>query len=339
MADNTIYGIDVSHNNGTIDWTKVETSNPANSFAFIKATEGVGYVDPMCQTNATAVSQKTKLRFGYYHFASLNNSTNVPKDATDEANWFVQTMQTMPEASLVPVLDIERNDSKLTPTQVQEWISAFMSQMDVLGFPKVILYSYVSFLNDNLPQGHPFGSLPLWIAHYTSAAQPTIPHGWTNYTLWQYSASGAVNGVSTQCDLDKGGSDVLNQLKPVHRPSRSHTRPGKSGGSNSSSGSSSGSNSSSGSSSQQDSQQSGSQQSNAAPTSTNTTANTDSASETKHHSLLPKPEKSNDDAGKLLTVKKGKSNRFVFFGLKLGHKLFIGFMYGRPEEQMKDAEE
>lgn len=333
MADNTIYGIDVSHNNGTIDWTKVQSSDPANSFAFIKATEGVGYVDPMCQTNATAVAQKTKLRFGYYHFASLNNSTNVSKDATDEANWFVQTMQTMPEASIVPVLDIERNDSKLTPTQVQEWISAFMSQMDVLGFPKVILYSYVSFLNDNLPQGHPFGSLPLWIAHYTSNPQPTIPHGWTSYTLWQYSASGAVNGVSTQCDLDKGDPDVLNQLKPVHRPSRSHTRPGKSSSSNSSS------DSQQSNSQQSSSQQSSSQQSNAAPTNTSSTANTDSASDTKHHSLLPKPEKSNDDAGKVLTVKKGKNRRFVFFGLKLGHLLFIGFMYGRPDEQMKDGEE
>jgi lysozyme len=315
MPDSTIYGIDVSHNNGTIDWEKVQSSTPANSFAFIKATEGVGYVDPMCQANATAVSQKTKLRFGYYHFASLNNSTNVSKDATDEANWFVQTMQTLPEASLVPVLDIERNDSKLTPAQVQEWISAFMSQMDVLGFPKVILYSYVSFLNDSLPQGHPFGSLPLWIAHYTSSPQPTIPHGWTAYTLWQYSASGTVNGVSTQCDLDKGDAAVLDQLRPVHRPSRSHTRPGVK--------SNSGSNSNSSTSAST---------ANAPVTGTDTSA-------TQHHSLIPTPAKNNDDRDKLMSVKKGKNNRFVFFGLKLGHKFFIGFMYGRPEEQMKDAEE
>jgi GH25 family lysozyme M1 (1,4-beta-N-acetylmuramidase) len=317
MANNTIYGIDVSHNNGTVDWEKVQSSDPANAFAFIKATEGVGYTDPMCMTNATAITQKTKIRFGYYHFASLNNATDVSKDATDEANWFVQTMQTMPEASIVPVLDIERNDSKLTPQQVQEWISAFMTQMDVLGFPKVILYSYVSFLNDNLPADHPFGTLPLWIAHYTSNASPTIPKGWTNYTLWQYSASGAVNGVSTQCDLDKGDADVLQQLKPVQRPSRSHTRPGQSPA--------------------KTLFPAPPQPTASAPASSTTTAAPSAQADTAQHSLLHKPEKNN--AEPLVSVKKKKNRRFVFFGLKLGRLLFIGVMYGRPDEEMKDQEE
>lgn len=300
MADQTIFGIDVSHNNGTIDWEKVQAATPPNSFAFIKATEGVGYVDPMCLTNATAVSQKTKMRFGYYHFASLNNSSNVSKDATDEANWFVQTLQTMPEATLAPVLDIERNDSKLTQTQVQEWISAFMTQMDVLGYGQVILYSYVSFLNDNLPANHPFGTLPLWIAHYTSAASPTIPKGWSNYTIWQYSGSGTVSGVSTQCDLDKCSSDVLQLLQPVKRPSRSHTRPGHTQPFTSPSSTS------------------------PAETTSSTNQPTDTQ-EVKHHPVV--------------SVKAGSNKRFWFFGLKLGHLLFLGLMYGRPEREMKDCEE
>lgn len=308
MSNNLIYGIDVSHNNGTVDWGKVQAANPANSFAFIKATEGVGYVDPMCLTNATAVVQKTKMRFGYYHFASLNNSTDVSKDATDEANWFVQTMQTMPEASIIPVLDIERNDSQLSQQQVQEWITAFLSQMDVLGYSKVIIYSYVSFLNDNLPSNHPFGSLPLWIAHYTTASSPTIPQGWTTYSAWQYSGSGSVSGVSTQCDMNKADAELL-QLKPVQRPSRSHTRPGK----------------------QNDDKNLFSKPSTttspAPTTSTTTTTTTESAPPTK------------DNSHNIVKVKKGKTNRFVFFGLKLGHWLFIGLMYGRPDADMRDSEE
>jgi lysozyme len=315
MADQTIFGIDVSHNNGTIDWEKVQASTPPNSFAFIKATEGVGYVDPMCLTNATAVSQKTKMRFGYYHFASLNNSSNVSKDATDEANWFVQTLQTMPEATLAPVLDIERNDSKLTQAQVQEWISAFMTQMDVLGYGQVILYSYVSFLNDNLPANHPFGTLPLWIAHYTSAASPTIPKGWTNYTIWQYSGSGTVSGVSTQCDLDKCSSDVLQQLKPVLRPSRSHTRPGL-----------------------------GTQHAQPSlplvsppPTTSSTTVETSSSTNQSPATQTQEQERGNHHS--VVSVKKGSNKRFWFFGLKLGHLLFLGLMYGKPDREMKDAEE
>jgi GH25 family lysozyme M1 (1,4-beta-N-acetylmuramidase) len=322
MASKLIYGIDVSHNNGTIDWEKVQSADPPNSFVFIKATEGVGYVDPMCLTNANAVSQKTKMRFGYYHFASLNNSSNVSKDATDEANWFVQTMQTMPEASIIPVLDIERNDSSLTPTQVQEWISAFMSQMDVLGYGNVILYSYVSFLNDNLPSNHPFGTLPLWIAHYTSNASPTIPNGWTSYTLWQYSGSGSVTGVSTQCDMNKGDSAVLQQQQPRHRPSRSHTRPGFGG---------------------KDFKPSVPLMSpkpvtsSSSPTGTETSSTNSETTNPNSSPAIQKPEKENHHS--FVSVKKGKKNRFVFFGLKLGHAFFMGFMYGRPDEEMKDRDE
>ncbi len=318
MTNNIIYGIDVSHNNGTIDWEKVQSADPTNSFAFIKATEGVGYVDPMCLTNATAVSQKTKIRFGYYHFASLNNTTNVSKDASDEANWFVQTMQTMPEASLIPVLDIETNESKLTQQQVQEWISSFMSQMDLLGFPKVIIYSYVSFLNDNLPPNHPFGNFPLWIAHYTSNSSPTIPNGWTSYVAWQYSGSGSVSGVSTQCDLDKADVGLL-QLKPVQRPSRSHTKPGlrntdKTLFSNSSTQS-------------------------PEPSSQQTQSTGTSASGSSHQrSLLPEKPNTGDNQSPVV-VKKGKKKGFVFFGLKLGHWLFIGLMYGSPDRDMSDKEE
>ena len=40
-------GIDVSNYNGTVDWKKVKESGVA--FAFVKATEGITYVDPRLQ--------------------------------------------------------------------------------------------------------------------------------------------------------------------------------------------------------------------------------------------------------------------------------------------------
>lgn len=202
MPENFVYGIDVSHNNGTIDWNKVPASTPAISFAYIKATQGVGYTDPKCVTNANAVS-KTSLKFGYYHFASLNNPVDPVKDATDEANWFDKTIKTLPKASLPPVLDIETNDKKLTTMQVQQWITAFMDQMKKLGYPVVIIYSYKPFFDTNLPPKHPFGSIPLWLAQYRNVAAPSLPVGWSSYAIWQYSAKGKINGISTDTDLNK----------------------------------------------------------------------------------------------------------------------------------------
>lgn len=201
-----INGIDVSHFNGPINWTEVATTQV---FAYIKATQGVGYIDPMCVTNANGISS-TSLLFSYYHFATLENTGNVTGDAQQQANWFTQTISKLPQCTLIPMLDIEANAGNLTPTQVQTWISAFLAQMKSNGFPLVFIYSYPSFLNSNLPPTHPFGSLPLWIADYTTAPQPTLPNGWSSYVIWQHSDAGKVLGVSTNCDLDRSTS-VLTQ--------------------------------------------------------------------------------------------------------------------------------
>ena len=206
---NPVNGIDVSHFNGNINWTEVAATQ---TFVYIKATQGTSYTDPMCRTNATAVSN-TSLRMGYYHFATLENTGNVTADAQQQANWFAQTINNMPACTLVPMLDIEANAGNLPAAEVQTWISAFLAEMKANGFPLVFIYSYPAFLNSNLPAGHPFGSQPLWIADYTTAAQPTLPHGWSSYVIWQYSGSGQVNGVPTQCDLDRS-TDVL--LGPIY---------------------------------------------------------------------------------------------------------------------------
>jgi len=48
----TILGVDVSHYQGTITWSQVK--NPGGkTFAWAKATEGVGYTDADFVTNAT----------------------------------------------------------------------------------------------------------------------------------------------------------------------------------------------------------------------------------------------------------------------------------------------
>jgi lysozyme len=203
-----INGIDVSHNNGNIDWKKVKTNPLAITFAFIKATQGVGYTDPKCKVNAQAASQ-AGIRFGYYHFSSLNKPAAVESDATDEANYFDQVLKTMPQGNLPPVLDIETNDKGLTTQQVQLWISTFMNRMKILGYPLVIIYSYKPFFDTNLPANHPFGSIPLWLAQYRNVAAPSLPRGWSKYLIWQYSAKEKVTGISTDCDINKADDSLL----------------------------------------------------------------------------------------------------------------------------------
>ncbi|HET6989677.1 MAG TPA: glycoside hydrolase family 25 protein [Bacteroidia bacterium] len=209
MADNFIYGIDISHNNGTINWTKVKLASPAISFVYVKATQGVGYKDPANATNASGATN-AGFKIGYYHFASLNNNLDVVKDATDEANWFDSVLKTLPLSQLIPVLDIETNEKKLTTQQVQTWISTFLSRMNFLGHKHVMIYSYKPFFDENLPANHSFGNLPLWLAQYRNVASPSLPHNWTKYTIWQYSDKGKVNGINGDCDMNKTTPEFFN---------------------------------------------------------------------------------------------------------------------------------
>src|SRR4051812_9597232 len=100
-------GIDVSHNNGTINWAAVATNATRVDFAYIKASEGVGYTDPTFKVNAEG-AKKAGIKIGYYHFASLNTLNDVP-DAKAEADYFMSIIKTAPSVDLPYILDIETN--------------------------------------------------------------------------------------------------------------------------------------------------------------------------------------------------------------------------------------
>ena len=59
-------GIDVYGGSGTINWTSVKNSGV--SFAFLKATEGIGFQDSSYNTNRTQAKAQG-IVIGAYHFA------------------------------------------------------------------------------------------------------------------------------------------------------------------------------------------------------------------------------------------------------------------------------
>lgn len=201
-------GIDVSHYQGNINWDKLKTADPALGlihFVYIKATQGVGYTDPMAKAHAEG-AKSVGLKIGYYHFATLNDP-NIPNDAVAEARYFDSQMKTLPAADLMPVIDIETNKSNLSPVQVEQWLAAFLGEMLRLGYQQVMIYSYQPFLDQFLPPSHAFGKYPLWLAQYRNIPQPTLPKGWSSYTIWQYSNQGRLSGITGMVDVNKGAPD------------------------------------------------------------------------------------------------------------------------------------
>lgn len=190
--------IDVSKWQGSIDWTVVKKNHPEIEGVFLKATEGVGYIDPQLSANFEKAGM-AGFKIGYYHFASLNN-TDAHNDAISEAKYFYSIVRLFPR-TMPLVLDIESNPSKLPKEKVLEWIKTFFSELEKLGETNVVLYSYAPFLNENLPANHGLGNIRLWLAAYT--ATPKLPYGWAKYWLWQYSSKGVIKGIKGKVDLNK----------------------------------------------------------------------------------------------------------------------------------------
>lgn len=200
----TINGIDVSHYQGQIDWQQVVKDPQQIKFVFIKTSgadrkNGGLYFDPMLHQNAIG-AKNAGLKIGYYHFASLNTH-DVAMDAQTEANFFLSAIKNLPPNDFPLALDLEQNILKLTPLQVQLWMNSFFTTIIRAG-KLPALYSYAPFLDENLPADHGFGNVPLLLAAYVNH-EPKLPHGWTDYTLHQFSDHGNVQGITERVDMDR----------------------------------------------------------------------------------------------------------------------------------------
>jgi GH25 family lysozyme M1 (1,4-beta-N-acetylmuramidase) len=192
-------GIDVSHFQHAIDWTQVAASGVR--FAFVKASEGTGYVDPMYATNQ-AGAMAAGITVGAYHFARPDLH---PSDPIPEADHFVDTAQFGP-GNLLPVLDLERSGT-LTPEQLTQWILGWLGEVTArTGVRPIVYTSPLGWTNrtDDTTAIADAGYTVLWIAHW-NVPSPTLPandwqgHGWA---FWQYSDCGSVPGIQGCVDSD-----------------------------------------------------------------------------------------------------------------------------------------
>ncbi len=196
-----IEGIDISHWQGTINWSKVAAAG--KRFAFMKASQNTDYVDPTYATNR-AQAKANGLYVGAYHFAGPELTLG---DAEAEADHFVDTAAPK-SGELLPVLDLEVTGG-LGVEELQAWTRAFLERVyDRLGV-RAAIYVSPSFWSSKMGNTTWFatnGYTTLWVAHWTTASAPTLPAGnWggRGWTFWQYTSSGTVPGISGRVDLDR----------------------------------------------------------------------------------------------------------------------------------------
>jgi len=198
----TVPGIDVSYWNAGIDWPKVRATG--QRFVFVKATEGDSYSDPSFAANWSGAKAAGLLR-GAYHFFRAN------VDAKKQAARFIDQLKSVNDnGELSPVLDLETNDGQ-KKDKIIERAKAWLDLVEGAFSKKPIIYSAQYFLQDYFSEaggGPPVWTkdYPLWLAqypnNYSEDSKPFLPRGWFNWTFWQYSEKGRVNGINANVDMN-----------------------------------------------------------------------------------------------------------------------------------------
>jgi lysozyme len=195
-ANYTIHGIDVSKYQNSIDWESVrdmKVDNVQMSFAFIKATEGLGNEDMYFQRNWKKIKNAGMAR-GAYHFFLATKSGKA------QAENFINSVELSP-GDLPPVLDIEQAYGVPAATlreRAKEWLETIRDYYHILP----IIYTNVDFYKQYLKDD--FDGYPLWVAHYLQKERPRIYRDWA---FWQHSEAGRVNGILTRVDFDVFNGD------------------------------------------------------------------------------------------------------------------------------------
>lgn len=187
-----IRGIDISAHNGEIDFAKVRAHG--YSFVIVKATEGSAFKDSRFFLNV-ARARQAGLRVGAYHFFRF--------DATP----YMQALNLMHSLRRVHVdmpvvVDIEdwtNPNDRPAPRVVQKLVN-FINELERNGY-KIMIYTnkqgYKKYVERRL------SLLPLWICSFTDVPDDI------QWTLWQFTHSGKVDGVKGNVDIDIFNGDYM----------------------------------------------------------------------------------------------------------------------------------
>ena len=181
------YGVDVSHHQGGIDWRRVAADDI--TFAYIKATEGGGFVDPQFATN-WAAAKEAGLRRGAYHFFTLCAS------GAAQARNFLDNVPAEP-TMLPPAVDLElTGNCKARPelATVEGELGTFL-QLVEQRFGQVATV----YLLDDFADRYSIRAVeqrPRWVRGFRR------PSGGQPWVVWQVHGRAKVDGIRGQVDLD-----------------------------------------------------------------------------------------------------------------------------------------
>lgn len=184
-----VYGLDVSHYQGDIGWTKLKAENNdfPMQFVFIRATTGIDR-DSEFRDNWEAAKTHGYLRGAYHYYRPDENSLK-------QADNFIKNVK-LSKGDLPPVLDIEKIPNRQCMDSLRSGLRRWLNKVENHYGMKPIIYSGESFYTDYLKEE--FAGYKLWIANY-SFFEDEIKRDWL---IWQFTDKATMNGITGPVDVN-----------------------------------------------------------------------------------------------------------------------------------------
>ncbi|ESY27448.1 GH25 family lysozyme [Mesorhizobium sp. LNJC391B00] len=215
-----VWGIDVSHYSGAVDWDKMVDQNV--TFAFAKATQGTRYYDSTFATNWNALArqqaQGVPIYRGAYHFLSAAGT------GEDQADNFLKVVGKIEKWDLPPCLDLEwdfeisggRVVTGSDGKPIDRW--AAVPASDIVAAAKgwlervkertgktPVIYTNRHWWVARIGSDQSLAGYPLWIADYGSRSlnkeSPSLPEG-HQWDFWQLTDKGKILGGAMAGNVD-----------------------------------------------------------------------------------------------------------------------------------------
>jgi len=214
-ANNTtrsLLGVDVSHYDGSINWTSVYGDGVR--YAFAKATENNNFIDADFSGNMSR-GKAAGVKMGAYHFAHAD--TTCP---SVQANYFwakAGSQMITDGKSIMPMVDFETfNGVACSEGTYTTWFNDFNIDLDAKTTATIRSVIYVSacsachltsaiklgadiacYNGQNLYTGNPWSTCCSCSAAWGSSSCNN-----NTWTYWQVSDTGSITGIPVGCDLD-----------------------------------------------------------------------------------------------------------------------------------------
>lgn len=194
-AGSTTPGVDVSQWQGAVDWAAVKAAG--KQFAIVRVTDGT-VLDSRFASN-WANTRAAGLVRGAYHFF------RPAQDATQQAASVVSNVGALGRGDLPIVIDLEVTEGQSADV-IRAALRTFIDAVAEGTGKQPIIMTAPSYWG-SLGAGSELGSQPLWIMHW-GVTCPNVPAPWSTWTFWMHSATGTVDGISGDADLDVFNGDL-----------------------------------------------------------------------------------------------------------------------------------